>query len=152
MIGNEDSDGSGSRLLPIGKRRSGHQRNYKKTVRETTGKAKEGGSSVHWGYQLMVDVDPQGRTLPAKRFLFHAFFDGDVGECPTIVASMASDTPCFNPFFLHIRLAALRTHKYSLNVVNFSNFFHIRLLTEDLTGFLRIARRLNACPMDYDKP
>jgi len=58
MIGNEDFDGSGSRLLPIRNRRSGHPRKYEKTVRETTEKAKEGGSSVHWGYQLMVDVDP----------------------------------------------------------------------------------------------
>lgn len=79
----------------------------------------------------LVDVDPQQETvaitLPTKRFLFHAFFDGDVCERSAIVASMASDAPCFDPFLLHIRLAALRAHKYPFDVVNFSNFFHIRL-------------------------
>ena len=92
-----------------------------------------------------VDVDPQGGTVPitlsTKRFLFHAFFDGDVCERPTVVASMASDAPCFDPFLLHIRLAALGAHKYPLDVVNFSNFFHIRLLIEDLTGLSKIARQ-----------
>jgi hypothetical protein len=31
--------------------------------------------------------------LPAERFLFHALFDRDICECPTIVASMTSNTP-----------------------------------------------------------
>jgi hypothetical protein len=67
---------------------------------------------------------------PAKRFLFHPLFDGDIREGSAILAAMAAHSPGFNPFFLDVRLTAARAHKHTLDVMDLANFLHTGLLAE----------------------
>jgi hypothetical protein len=75
-----------------------------------------------------------GNGLPTKRFLFHPLFHGYFRQRSTIVAAMASNPPFFDPFFLNVRLPALRAHKHALHVMYFPNFFHAVLLAGAAPG------------------
>ena len=57
-------------------------------------------------------------------FLFHPFFNGDFCQRSVIVALVAANPPFFNPLFLHVRLTALRAHKYAFDIMDFSCLFH----------------------------
>ena len=64
-----------------------------------------------------VDSVPDG-------FFIHVLFDGDLGERTSVVATMAANAPFLDPLFLHIGLAALRTHKDAFLIEHPTFFFH----------------------------
>ena len=77
-------------------------------------------------------------------FFFHPFFNGNLCQRSAIIALVTANPPFFDPFFLHIRLPTLRTHKYAFHVVHFPRLFHASLSVfadQDGIGNRVIARR-----------
>jgi len=59
--------------------------------------------------------------------LIHVLFDRDLSQRAPVVALVATDPPFLYPFFLDVRLAALRAHEHSLLKQHTTLFFHMSL-------------------------
>src|SRR6185436_12779361 len=67
---------------------------------------------------------PRRNRSMSDRFLVHVLFDRHLRQGPAIVALVTADPKFFDPLFLNIGLAALRTDKYALLVMHHAFFFH----------------------------
>lgn len=68
-----------------------------------------------------------GRDWPGSttdNFFFHPFFNGDFRQRSSIVTFVTTNSPFFDPLFLHVRLPALRADKHAFDIVHFPYFFH----------------------------
>jgi hypothetical protein len=78
--------------------------------------------------------------------LIHMLFDRHLSERAAIVTLMTTDPPFLDPFFLDIRLAALRAYEDALFKQHATYFFHVSLawmiiIAHHRIGSCRISRR-----------
>jgi hypothetical protein len=97
-------------------------------------------------------------ALPPKGLFFHMLFNRHFRQCASIATAVTTDSPLFNPLFLHIRLAAGRTDKDPFFVEHPTLFLHSLLTTiwwenrTTLGGIARIQFLDSAGPARYDAP
>lgn len=88
-------------------------------------KAEDGARDSLTSHDPYPGQPPEPRPFSdAFGFFFHMFLHGNMGQGASIVAFVASNTPLFNPSFLHKRLIALGTHENPLHIVDLPLILH----------------------------
>jgi hypothetical protein len=98
--------------------------------------------NVHGEHDQVTEGRGKAASAPGG-FLVHVLFHRHLGQSASIIALVATDPPFLDPFLLDIGLAALRTDKDALLIMNHPLFFHDDLVLASGSDTINLNDRMS---------